>query len=366
MIRKIQIAPRLVVLHLGLIALGTIGGLAAQAAGLPLPFILGSMIIVAIVAQLSEATARDPGKALIPPDFRFNENFRSIFIAVIGMAIGTRITMDVLVTLPRAAFSFGALTVFVPLAFGVNYLIFRRLGGYDHPTSVFSASPGGLYESILFGEQNGADMRQLMLAQFLRIIFVVTLLPIGMSLYIGHPVGSSAGITLTPADTGLEHLPVAALVVGFGLYLGRKIHVPAPQLLGPMLLGAAVTLSGLAVLDLPTWMLSASQIVIGTTLGTRFAGIRPAMLVRGAWLATLSVGAMMLIGTVMALALVSLTGEHFDVLLISFAPGGITEMALIALSLNANPAFVTLHHIYRIVLTVVMIGGIAKRMKPGA
>jgi uncharacterized membrane protein AbrB (regulator of aidB expression) len=108
-------------------------------------------------------------------------------------------------------------------------------------------------------------------------------------------------------------------------------------------------------------MLSASQIVIGTTLGTRFVGIRPAMLWRGAWLAVLSVGTMLLVGTAMALVLVPLTGEHFDVLLISFAPGGVTEMALIALSLNANPAFVTLHHIYRIVLTVLVIGRVAKR-----
>ena len=45
--------------------------------------------------------------------------------------------------------------------------------------------------------------------------------------------------------------------------------------------------------------------------------------------------------------------EPLDVLLISFAPGGVTEMSLVALSLQANPAFVTLHHIFRILMTVV-------------
>ena len=48
-----------------------------------------------------------------------------------------------------------------------------------------------------------------------------------------------------------------------------------------------------------------------------------------------------------------MTGAPFDTLLISFAPGGVTEMALIALSLQANPALVTAHHIYRIILTVI-------------
>ena len=361
MIPKIHIQPRLIFLHLGLILLGALGGFVAQALGLPLPFILGSLIGVAIFAQGTELLARSPERAMIQPDFKFNENFRAIFIAVIGVAIGTKITMEVIMALPKAAYSFAALTLFVPLTFWTNYLIFRRVGKYDHPTALFSGSPGGLYEAILFGEKTGADMRQLMVAQFLRVILVVTLLPIGMSIYVGHPVGSSAGLSFAAADTGYEHLPVAMLVVFLGLFLGFRLHLPAAQLVGPLVLGGVVTLSGLAVLDMPPWTLSAAQVVIGTSLGTRFVGLSPAMLIKGIWLAILSVGSMLLIGTAMALALQPLTGEHVDALLISFAPGGVTEMALVALSLNASPAFVTLHHLYRILLTVVVIGQVAKR-----
>ena len=364
MIPKFDISPRLILLHITLVLVGSVGGIAAKKIDLPLPYILGSLLLVAVVALGSAFVAKDPEKALLPPDFKFNDNARSIFIGIIGMAIGSSITVEVLMSLPRAAFSFAALTLFVPLTFWLNYQIFRRIGGYDRPTALFSGSPGGLYEAILFGEQAGADMRQLMLAQFLQIILVVTMLPIGMSLYVGHPVGSAAGMGFAPQGTDLSHLPVAACVVVFGLVVGRLIHLPAPQLMGPLLLGAIVTLSGLAVLDLPNWVLSVSQIVIGTTLGTRFVGIKPAMLIRGAGLAVLTVGSMLLVGTMMALLLRPLTGEHFDVLLISFAPGGVTEMALIALSLNANPAFVTLHHIYRIILTVFVIGRVAKRIEP--
>ena len=36
-------------------------------------------------------------------------------------------------------------------------------------------------------------------------------------------------------------------------------------------------------------------------------------------------------------------------------------MALVALSLNANPAVVTLHHLYRIILTVVQLSWVTKR-----
>jgi uncharacterized membrane protein AbrB (regulator of aidB expression) len=39
----------------------------------------------------------------------------------------------------------------------------------------------------------------------------------------------------------------------------------------------------------------------------------------------------------------------------------VTEMALIALSLAANPAFVTGMHVYRIILTVILMGWATKR-----
>ncbi len=111
--------------------------------------------------------------------------------------------------------------------------------------------------------------------------------------------------------------------------------------------------------------LLSTLLVIGTTLGVRFTGISPAMLLRGAGLGLLSVGCMLVLGAAMSALLIPLTGESFDVLLISFAPGGVTEMALVALSLNANPAFVTMHHLYRIILTVVVIVRISARRGTG-
>ena len=76
------------------------------------------------------------------------------------------------------------------------------------------------------------------------------------------------------------------------------------------------------------------------------------MFVTGAGLSLLSVSAMMAVGILLALAVHQAGGLPVDVLVISFAPGGVVEMSLIALSLAANPAFVTLHHLLRILFTV--------------
>ena len=42
-------------------------------------------------------------------------------------------------------------------------------------------------------------------------------------------------------------------------------------------------------------------------------------------------------------------------LFISFAPGGVTEMSLIALSVASSPALVSAHHIFRIIITVSLL-----------
>ena len=105
----------------------------------------------------------------------------------------------------------------------------------------------------------------------------------------------------------------------------------------------------------PVWLVVVAQIVIGASLGMRFLNMGAALIVRGIGLSALSVGAMLGLGVLCALSLGWVTGQPFDVLLICFSPGGVTEMSLIALSLAANPAYVTLHHIYRIFLTVILM-----------
>ena len=74
---------------------------------------------------------------------------------------------------------------------------------------------------------------------------------------------------------------------------------------------------------------------------------------------------MLSIGAGMAWAL-SLTGEHpFQILLMCYAPGGVVEMGLIALSLNVSPVMVTLHHIVRIGFTVIAVPLIGRRLVLG-
>jgi uncharacterized membrane protein AbrB (regulator of aidB expression) len=60
--------------------------------------------------------------------------------------------------------------------------------------------------------------------------------------------------------------------------------------------------------------------------------------------------------------LLDLVPAGFGALFVSFAAGGLAEMSLIALSLNFNPVVVALHHLCRIVLTVLAGAAVAKML----
>ena len=337
--------------------LGTSGGFLGSLVKLPLPWMLGSLLITASVC-ISRPQ-------IVPESYVFPLKFRLIFIAIIGVMIGAQVDRDLISQFPLIAMSVLGLTLFVPLAFLANIMIFQHLGGYDRNTAIFCGAPGGLLESMAIGEARGCDIRLLSMQQFLRIIVVITLVPVVMSLWIGEPVGSAAGATIgiTNHQMTAQGLTISLLAAAIGLFVGRQLKLPAGQLMGPLAMTALVNLSGLATITLPNSLVIISQIVIGTSLGTRFSGLNKDMLVRAIGLSFVSVSVMMLIGISICVILNYSMQFPFGLLLISFAPGGLTEMSLIALTLSANPALVCLHHLYRIILTVLLLGLLDRRQR---
>ncbi|MGR3496678.1 AbrB family transcriptional regulator [Citreimonas sp.] len=346
---------RMILTTAALLALGLAGGEVAVLLGLPMPWMLGSLAICAGLVLLV--------KPRVLEGYAFPMRFRSGFVALIGVMIGTQVTPELLRLAGELPWTVGGLILFVFLAHMGNMAVFQRLGGYDRATAFYAGTPGGLMESILLGEGAGADTRILTAQQFLRIIVTITVLPLALSLWMGEPVGSAAGLALASGDAApADALGIATIAVAaFAGMLGAKmLRLPAAQLTGPMLIAAAATLSGVIDLHLPVWMIAAAQMVIGVSLGLRFQGLSMALLRRSAWLSVISVSYMLALGAGFAAVLTAITGLEWLHLLISFAPGGVAEMSVIALSLAANPALVSLHHILRILLTVVELTLLAK------
>ncbi|WP_439111188.1 AbrB family transcriptional regulator [Lentibacter sp.] len=336
-----------------LLIIGLVGAVLAEALGLPLPFLLGPLLATAPVAIFASAR--------LPRGYSFPTDVRVPFIALIGAVIGAQVTPELVASLHDLLPSLAAIVAFVLLAQGLNYVLFRYIGGYDAATAFYSGAPGGLIESIAMGEASGADQPTLIAQQFLRIIFVITLVPMGLSLWLGYPVGSAGGLSFNTVPVTPVMYPQAAVILGLGLVAGRALRLPAWQLTGALLVSAGFALLG-APLALPNWMVLLAQLVVGTSLGMRFAGLKLRTLRRSLWLSLVSITLMLALGAALAALLVAPTEQPFKTLFITFAPGGVNEMALVALSLEANPAFVTLHHIFRIIITVLLLGVVSKRV----
>ena len=332
--------------------IGSLGGLAARALHLPLGLLLGSIFAVGLAAMLK--------LQLGSVGIGFPQPLRNLFVPVIGVAIGGAFTPDVLRQMPGWWISLLALLVYIPVAHGAGYFIYRR-GGLPKAEAFFGAVPGGLIESVVLGEEAGADARTLILLQFLRLILTIIAVPLIFLALTGHSVGSAAGVQMGGAGAPLAWWDVAVLLLagGIGYLIGRALHFPAAIMTGPVLASAVVHLMGWSAALPPGWAVGATQVVLGSALGARFVGVERGALSRALWLATQSVGVALMLAFVFAFGVAGLVGQPIAAGFLAFAPGGLAEMSLIALSLKVGVVYVAVHHVVRIVVsvTVAKIGG---------
>lgn len=328
------------------LAVGAVGGLVGQALGLPLGLLLGALVAVGTCAATDVRLA---GHGVhLPQPLRF------FFVPVIGVSIGGAFTPAVLAQMPGWWPSLLALCVYVPVAHLAGYWIYRR-GGLPPATAWFGATPGGLIDSVVLGEAAGADGQMLVLLQFLRLILTVVAVPVGFMILTGEAVGSSGGARIGSGDALLRgDLALLAVAAVAGYFLGKWLRFPAAIMTGPIALSAAFHLAGWTEGVPPDWMVAVTQVVVGSALGARFVGLPRGALGRAARLAGANVAVALMLAFGFAWIVPLMVEVPVTGAFLAFAPGGLAEMSLVALSLQVSVVFVTAHHVLRIVLSVLL------------
>lgn len=336
-------------LALGL-GLGATGGLVFKALGLPLPWMLGALFFT-MAAGVAGVPVRGPAR------------LRPALVAVIGVMLGARFTPDVL---GHAAAWAGTLALLVAYLASVAAVVVpwnRHVGRMDWTTAYFAGMPGGLTEMIEIGEANGARVQPIVLAHSLRIALTVAAIALWYRLVQGTAAaGPAAAGPAWPSLSGWPSLKdwptwdeallllAAALA---GVALARRLRLPAPAFLGPLILSAGLHLSALSEAVPPAPLVNLAQVLLGTVLGCRFRGV-PLRALRAA--GGVALGAVVLslgLAAGFAQAMQALSGVAADQALLALAPGGLTEMGLMALAIGGDVAFVALHHVVRILLIIV-------------
>lgn len=329
------------------LALGGGGGAAAHLLHLPLGWLLGSLLAVGGVAA---SGWRPFGQGIY-----FPQPMRMGFVPVIGVSIGGNFTPEV----AREALGWGAsltaLLVFIPLTHWVGYRIYR-IGGLPERDAFFGAIPGGLIESVELGAEAGADVRLLTVLQLLRLILTVIAVPVIFLVLTGHVVGSASGVEAPAARIALTLRDVLLLILCgvVGMALARLARLPAWIITGPLILSALAHATDWVEGVPPGWLISLTQVMLGTGLGARFVGVEMALLRRGGLLAAVNGFVALIIAFGFALGLQGVLDVPPAAVFLAYAPGGLAEMSLIALSLEMSAIYVTAHHVVRIGLAVLL------------
>lgn len=318
------------------VAVGTLGGGIFYLLHMPLPWTLGSMIFTMVAA-----VARAPIQAPL--------RLRPALVTIIGVMLGSGFTPDLIDHLSGWIVSLSFLGLYLAIAGLLAVPFYQRFGGFDRVTAFCSGMPGGLMEMVTLGADLGGDERKIILAHAARIVVTICLVSFWFRIVEGQSVGS---MMAKSNPLGLEDIALLTLCGVIGAVVATRLRLPAATLMGPMLLSAVVHVTGLTASAPPALMIVIAQVLMGSIMGCRFLGAGTREVTQAL---ALSFGA-----TVMTLGVTLLFAALFAGIMmqtpaqivLAYAPGGLTEMSLIALAMKAEVAYVATHHIARIVLLI--------------
>ncbi len=316
---------------------------------MPLAWMIGAMVFTT-TASLSGV----PLKA--------SPQIRTCVIPILGLMLGSAFTPETLDSIAQWIPSLGLMIAYVLFSAIVIGAFFYRFVGVGPITAFFSATPGGLATMVIIGRDAGGDERSIALTHSIRVLITVLIIPFWFRLFEGYEPGNLSAlgsiIDVKPMDAG-----VMLLTAVVGIYGGKLLKLPSAQLLGPMVLSAALHASGLTHSKPPFEIVNLAQVVIGAMVGARFAGVALRQVLRVMSASILSTLFLVGLAAAIALFLEHLTGLPFRALWLAFAPGGLAEMTLISLSLHIDPAMVSTHHLLRVMFMVLMAPLLFKFLK---
>jgi uncharacterized protein len=318
------------------LAIGGLGGYLFSKTGIPLAWMLGSMVFAA-AASIFRPTFPKPGRLRTP------------MVAIIGVTLGSSFTPQLIASVSEWWITVAGLLSASAISTALGYRIFRKVARFDAATAYFSATPGGLLEMSLMGEERGGNGHFIVLAHTIRIFCVVLILPPALAWYFGF-----SRATLVPAGgvSILAPLPFTWFLISAlaGLWLGKVLRLPARHLTGPMLVSGIIHLLGLTDFRPPPELIALAQVIIGVSLGARFSDLRLGSMPRLVWASIGSVSIYLSVAVCMAYLVAHLANFGFLQILLAYSPGGIAEMSLIAIAMGADAAFVAAHHVIRVVV----------------
>lgn len=314
------------------------GGLVFSFLSIPVPWLLGPMSAILIADRFKGLTLSWP------------RTLRDVALMLIGYSIGLSFTRSSVENIIENLPAMLIMTVILVASAAVMSKVISKLSGVDYPTVLTGSIPGGLSQMIIFAEEmKGIDVTTvtfLQVSRLLMIVFVVPFIIFGPIFDISHMKGELTGSDPFIFDPFM--IFIFSIVCILGVIIGKKLRLPTPFLLGPLLGTAIMTYSGYTGPTLPTIVMDASQLMIGGYIGML---LKPEKLKNKAStiiLALLS-GFLLVIGSLLlSFFLSDVLNINIVTSFLSLAPGGMDQMGIIAHEVSADLSIVSGFQLFRL------------------
>jgi len=323
------------------------GALIAEYFNVPLAWFLGPMLVTSVVT-LGGVKTKMPKLVL------------STILIFLGLYIGNYIDKSLFSQIHQwiwtSSIMFGYIVISVLLV--SKYL--QKFSGYGKKTSVFSAAPGALGPLLLLAEDEKSDLSQVATAHLIRLIIIITVFPfIVNSLYTTDNINI---VETIDTNQNILHLFILVILSVILIMLFDKLKIPAALLAGTLVASGFLQITDIASYKLPDNIVNYCLLILGASVGCRFANKTFKEIAKNTAHSFIATMFLVILGLMAAFVASLVIEKNFFTLLLSYCPGGIYEVAVIAIFFDLDPEFVSFHHIIRLLMILFVVPVILKIM----
>ena len=329
------------------LSLGYLGAVLGSLLHLPVPALLGSGILLAILA-------------FSPLPLSMPVLMRNLGFTILGCSMGSSITPEMLTKISQWPMSLVGLGITVVLMMLLSTWVLAKFFQQSSNTALLASTPGALSTVVALASEGKGDLTTVVVLQSLRLILVMSLLPIiiyGLGLQ-GNQTLQNQQMPPLVWNTVLA-LVLSAFAVAQTL---EKIKLPAAYVIAGLVLSGAGHVSSYLEGALPSSIINFGFIIIGCVVGTRLKGMSFAELRSLSLAAFVSVALSSLVAAIGAGLMSAALDLPFGQVWIAYAPGGIEAMAALAIALHYDPAYIAAHHLARIIAITLLMPLVAQKI----
>ena len=307
---------------------------------IPLAWMIGPMIATSLVAL--------KGFQVLMPKLAL-----SSILIILGLHIGNYIDQNLLTQMVNWIWTTVIMFFYIVISILIVSKYLQKFSGYKEKTSIFSAAPGALGPLMILAEYEKSDLSQVATAHLIRLIIIITVFP-----FIIISLSPTASLELEKFDyMSQNHWDLVLLIMAslVFIFFFDKAKVPAALLSGTLVASGLLQIFDIASYKLPDASINFCLLILGASVGCRFANKTFKEVANNSFHGLVATILLVLLGLVAAYIATFFVDTNFLSLILSFCPGGIYEVAVIAIAFDLEPDFVAFHHLIRLLFIVFIV-----------